>query len=206
MGGVVNCSTNCLALNEANGSADGAAAMTAPHKQFFSLLGCWHSCCLPSHERSGATVRIAEGYVLLASACNEVARAVSPPAHAPPQTDFLCYWRGWRAGAGSRGLTARQKQTRREQCSVTRDLHGCASCAAPECPRVMPIARPRLLRPVFRLTMRWNLPGSFDVRQRGRSRRGPVEFERGVRWRDSARLFDCPERGPGRRARCFELL
>jgi len=41
-------------------------------------LECWHGCCLPSHERSGATVRIADGYVLLANACIEVARAVPP--------------------------------------------------------------------------------------------------------------------------------
>jgi hypothetical protein len=44
-----------------------------------------------------------------------------PPDHAPTQIYFVCYWRGWRAGAGSRGLTARQKQTGREQCSVISD-------------------------------------------------------------------------------------
>jgi hypothetical protein len=90
-----------------------------------TILWGWHRGCLPSHERSGATVRSLVGYVLLANACIEVARAVSPPAHAPPQADFVLLVAGLAGGAGSRGLTARQKQTRREQCSVTSGSQKC---------------------------------------------------------------------------------
>jgi hypothetical protein len=52
---------------------------------------------------------LGNGYVLLANACFEVARAVSPPAHAPTQTFFVLLVAGLAGGGRSKGADGAAK-------------------------------------------------------------------------------------------------